>query len=172
MNRVNEITFNSSLLKELRAIEFVGRLIYEGALDESCYRKLRLHLLDYHDELTEMGVSSKLKAEEPLWAGFSRSGESRRASGLKRIRFNRRGPWSRSQGNVSAGNRGTTGTEASNSRLAVQHFEQAIGSAQIGTPQGRQRELPRLCPDQGGQGTLILGARDQSGRQSAGITRH
>ena len=64
MNRVNQITFNSSLLKELRAIEFVGRQIYEGALDESPYRKLRLHLLDDHDELTEMGASSKLKAEK------------------------------------------------------------------------------------------------------------
>ena len=30
MNRINEITFNSSLIAELRAIEFVNRLIDQG----------------------------------------------------------------------------------------------------------------------------------------------
>lgn len=33
MNRVNEITFNSSLLKELRALDFIARLTEEGELD-------------------------------------------------------------------------------------------------------------------------------------------
>jgi len=32
MNRINEITFNASLLEEYRAIEFVGRLIDQGKL--------------------------------------------------------------------------------------------------------------------------------------------
>ncbi len=32
LNRMNEITFNSSLIKELRAIEFVDRLVKHGAL--------------------------------------------------------------------------------------------------------------------------------------------
>jgi NTE family protein len=32
LNRLNEITFNSTLLRELRAIEFVTRLIEEGKL--------------------------------------------------------------------------------------------------------------------------------------------
>ena len=32
MSRVNEITFNASLLSELRAVEFVNRLIDEGRL--------------------------------------------------------------------------------------------------------------------------------------------
>src|SRR3546814_6547295 len=35
LNRVNEITFNSSLLREFRAIDFVSRLIDEGKLDRS-----------------------------------------------------------------------------------------------------------------------------------------
>ena len=33
-NRVNEITFNSSLLKELRAVEFVRRLLHQGLLQD------------------------------------------------------------------------------------------------------------------------------------------
>jgi NTE family protein len=47
MNRLNEITFNSSLLAELRAIEFVGRLIDEGKLPrgkgEGHYRRINVH---------------------------------------------------------------------------------------------------------------------------------
>ncbi|MBX6424613.1 MAG: patatin-like phospholipase family protein [Variibacter sp.] len=47
MNRINEITFNSSLLAELRAIEFVGRLIDEGRLRRGSgageYRRINVH---------------------------------------------------------------------------------------------------------------------------------
>jgi NTE family protein len=47
MNRVNEITFNSSLLGELRAIEFVGRLIEQGRLPHGSganeYRRINVH---------------------------------------------------------------------------------------------------------------------------------
>jgi NTE family protein len=45
--RVNEITFNSSLQTELRAIEFVTRLIEQGRLPHGTgpdqYRKIRVH---------------------------------------------------------------------------------------------------------------------------------
>lgn len=41
--RVNEITFNSSLLSELRAIEFVGRLLDQSRLPEGRYRKMLIH---------------------------------------------------------------------------------------------------------------------------------
>ncbi|MFZ0846479.1 MAG: patatin-like phospholipase family protein [Pseudolabrys sp.] len=47
MNRVNEITFNSSLLSELRAIEFVNRLIDQGRLPHGNgpneYRQIKVH---------------------------------------------------------------------------------------------------------------------------------
>ena len=32
MNRINEISFNSSLMREMRAIAFVSRLIEDGKL--------------------------------------------------------------------------------------------------------------------------------------------
>src|SRR3546814_2566648 len=38
-NRVNEITFNASLLREFRAINFVSRLLDEGKLDRETDRK-------------------------------------------------------------------------------------------------------------------------------------
>ncbi|MGE5165449.1 MAG: patatin-like phospholipase family protein [Sphingobacteriales bacterium] len=47
MSRVNEITFNSSLLAELRAIEFVNRLIDQGRLPHGTgpneYRRINVH---------------------------------------------------------------------------------------------------------------------------------
>jgi NTE family protein len=47
MNRINEITFNSSLLAEYRAIEFVARLIDQGRLPRGIgpgeYRRINVH---------------------------------------------------------------------------------------------------------------------------------
>lgn len=63
MNRVNEISFNASLLKELRAIEFVDRLVSDGALDPDRYRRLRIHVVSGNDELHSAGASSKVNAE-------------------------------------------------------------------------------------------------------------
>ena len=65
LNRVNEIAFNSSLLKELRAIEFVARLIDEGKLDPSDYSQVLLHRIEPGEEMLALSASSKLNAE---WA--------------------------------------------------------------------------------------------------------
>jgi NTE family protein len=64
-NRINEIAFNSSLLKELRAIDFVTRLIDEGKLDESHYRAEHIHIIENQEKLIPLGASSKMNAE---WA--------------------------------------------------------------------------------------------------------
>ena len=62
VNRVNEITFNSSLLKELRAVHFVQRLISEGKLDEEEYMRVRIHRIA-SAELIPLSSSSKLNGE-------------------------------------------------------------------------------------------------------------
>jgi NTE family protein len=50
LNRVNEITFNSSLASEYRAIEFVTRLIDDGRLPRGTgpgeYRRINIHRVD------------------------------------------------------------------------------------------------------------------------------
>ena len=63
LNRVNEITFNSSLLKEFRAIEFVDRLIDAGRLDRASYKEILVHIVEGGDALKPLGASSKLNAE-------------------------------------------------------------------------------------------------------------
>ena len=62
-NRLNEISFNSSLLKELRAIDFVARLLDDGRLDEGEYRRARIHLIENQAALKPLGASSKMNAE-------------------------------------------------------------------------------------------------------------
>jgi NTE family protein len=62
-DRMNEITFNASLLAELRAIDFVRRLLNAGAVSRERYRKMRLHLIEDGEALGPLGASSKLNAE-------------------------------------------------------------------------------------------------------------
>ena len=57
--RVNEISFNASLLHEMRAIEFVQRLLKEKKLDPARYRRVYLHMIAAEDRLREFGASSK-----------------------------------------------------------------------------------------------------------------
>jgi NTE family protein len=61
--RVNEITFNASLLHEIRAIDFVRRLIDQGRLKETHYKRIRLHRIEEDGALNAFGASSKLKAD-------------------------------------------------------------------------------------------------------------
>lgn len=63
LNRVNEITFNSSLLREFRAMEFVSRLIDEGKLSEPEYSKIRMHRIALEDDQSPLPASSKNNAE-------------------------------------------------------------------------------------------------------------
>ena len=65
LDRVNEITFNSSLLKEFRAIHFVSRLIEDGKLNPADYKQERIHRIEGEEFLNSLGASSKLNAE---WA--------------------------------------------------------------------------------------------------------
>ncbi|MEM6900568.1 MAG: patatin-like phospholipase family protein [Pseudomonadota bacterium] len=63
LNRLNEITFNASLLRELRAIDFVTRLLDAGRLEETGYRRVLVHMISHEQALCGFGASSKLNAE-------------------------------------------------------------------------------------------------------------
>jgi NTE family protein len=43
MSRINEISFNSSLMREMRAISFVTRLIDEGKVNGDELKRLYVH---------------------------------------------------------------------------------------------------------------------------------
>ncbi len=60
MERVSEITFNASLLREFRAIDFVNRLHDEHRLEKTTYRRNRLHRIDATAALAGHTASTKL----------------------------------------------------------------------------------------------------------------
>lgn len=64
LNRMNEISFNSSLMREMRALAFVTKLLEEGAIPNAGrLRKIHVHWIGDEEVMTELGVSSKLNAE-------------------------------------------------------------------------------------------------------------
>ncbi|QNP49727.1 patatin-like phospholipase family protein [Diaphorobacter aerolatus] len=63
MERVNEVTFNAGLLAELRAIEFVRRLLAEGKLDSRRYKNVLMHRIDGGSVLAPMGAASKMRTD-------------------------------------------------------------------------------------------------------------
>ena len=71
LNRINEITFNASLISEFRAIGFVSRLAESGFLRrlarKAGYRRMLLHRIAAGEELSEMSSSSRFNVE---WSFF------------------------------------------------------------------------------------------------------
>ena len=63
INRLNEITFNSSLVSEMRAIEFVSKLIRDEKLDSTRYKDMHVHLIYEADEMSRLNASSKMNAD-------------------------------------------------------------------------------------------------------------
>jgi NTE family protein len=67
MNRINEITFNSSLLAEYRAIEFVARLIDQGRLPRGTrpgqYRRVNVHRIVLDRFGTQFDTFSKISTD-------------------------------------------------------------------------------------------------------------
>ena len=61
-NRINEISFNASLLREMRAIDFVQRLLEEGTLEEGRMKRLRLHMIADDALMRQLSVATKLVA--------------------------------------------------------------------------------------------------------------
>lgn len=59
VERVNEISFNSSLMLEMRMIEFVTRLIDQAKLDTKRYKRVLMHMISSEAQLRDYGASSK-----------------------------------------------------------------------------------------------------------------
>jgi NTE family protein len=59
-NRINEISFNASLLGELRAINFVRRLIAEGRMEPGQMKAVRVHMIADDALMNDLNATSKL----------------------------------------------------------------------------------------------------------------
>lgn len=74
-NRINEISFNSSLFRELRAIDFVQRLIDEGRVTKGEMKDVNVHSLRDDATMTALGVSTKLAPTPGLLAQLKSAGQ-------------------------------------------------------------------------------------------------
>ena len=65
-DRVNEITFNAALVAEMRAIDFVKRLLAEGKLDPAQYKDVLMHRIDGGEALEKFSASTKASTDSNL----------------------------------------------------------------------------------------------------------
>src|SRR5437868_3281516 len=78
LNRLNEVSFNSALAKELRMIALLRQVADPGSGEGARWAQMRTHRV-YSDLLTGVGASSKLNAEWDFVAMLR--DEGRRAAG-------------------------------------------------------------------------------------------
>jgi NTE family protein len=64
LNRINEISFNSSLMREMRAIAFVTRLIDERVVKRRKLKRILVHDIDAEPYMAQLSSSSKI---DPHW---------------------------------------------------------------------------------------------------------
>jgi NTE family protein len=78
--RLNEITFNASLMSELRAIEVVAHLIDQGRLPRGTgpgeYRRINLHRIALDSSGLEIGPKSKLKTGFDFFTELKEAGRA------------------------------------------------------------------------------------------------
>ena len=75
-NRINEISFNSSLLRELRAIEFVQRLIADGKVEQGQMKRVLVHMIADDMLMNDLNVATKTLATPVVLARLKAAGQA------------------------------------------------------------------------------------------------
>ncbi|WP_343206196.1 patatin-like phospholipase family protein [Bradyrhizobium sp. OHSU_III] len=69
LNRIHDISFNATLIREMRSIAFVTRLIDEHDLtDRANFRRVLFHMIEAEPQLRALGASSRFNCD----SGFLR----------------------------------------------------------------------------------------------------
>lgn len=77
LDRMNEVAFNSSLVRELRTIARINDFLAEGRLPPERYRQLRLHMIGPEPAMARLGYSSKLNTERDFLLRLKALGRAR-----------------------------------------------------------------------------------------------
>ena len=83
LDRVNELTFNASLLAQMRAIDFVNRLLQDGRLHPGRYRPVMLHRIDGGETLEAYSGASRASADAALIDALFKLGRAQAHDWLK-----------------------------------------------------------------------------------------
>ena len=75
-NRINEISFNSSLLRELRAIRFAQRLLQDGAVRDGAMKHVLVHMIADDVLMQELSVATKLIATPYILSKLKEAGRA------------------------------------------------------------------------------------------------
>jgi NTE family protein len=82
-DRLNEITNNASVVREMRSISFITDLMDKGLLDEKKVKRLHMHLIEDEAVFQELGWSSKLNTEWEFFTHLFEKGRKAADSWLK-----------------------------------------------------------------------------------------
>ena len=82
LNRINEISFNSSLMREMRAIAFVTKLLDDGKIVDNSMKRMLIHGIEAADEMAELNVLTKLNTNWDNLTYLMRLGRERADSWL------------------------------------------------------------------------------------------
>jgi NTE family protein len=81
-DRENEIAFNSSMMREMRAIAFVSKLMDEERLDTARYRRMLIHSIMDEAEMSRHDGPSKSSADWSFLTGLRDAGRRAAAAWL------------------------------------------------------------------------------------------
>jgi NTE family protein len=83
-DRVNEISFNATMMREMRSVHFVTKLIEERRLkDRDHLRMIRFHMIEAEQTMARLGASSKLNGEWDFLCELRDLGRERAAAWLE-----------------------------------------------------------------------------------------
>jgi len=85
LDRLNEITNNASVVREMRAIHFISDLIDQGVINEKKVKRVYMHLINDEETFADLGGSSALNTE---WEFLTHLFERGRAAADKWIKEN------------------------------------------------------------------------------------
>ncbi len=63
LNRINEISFNATLIREMNGIATISKLIDEGKLRDTPFHAVNFHMIAAEEEMSHLGASSKFNAD-------------------------------------------------------------------------------------------------------------
>ena len=82
-NRINEISFNATLLGELRSIEFVKRLIRQGKIEKGVMKQVLIHFISDEALMNDLTASSKVNPSSGLLLRLKAAGRTAAAAFLQ-----------------------------------------------------------------------------------------
>ncbi len=83
LNRINEISFNSSLMREMRVIHFVTKLIDDGKIADGEMKRMLIHSISDDEMMGQLSVSSKMNGDWEFLTHLRDVGHARATAWLR-----------------------------------------------------------------------------------------